>query len=241
MVVLIRLMPDKPNTQGNTMTKREQLLEEAKTLGLSFPKNAKTETIEKAVNVAKEEQAAEAAFEEAGGKVETTTQNLDELRKQMEEEFRQKLEDEKRKMAANLEVNMAIKNQDTASQATLIGQAKLKARREALKLVRVNVTCKDPMKSSWEGEIISAGNDVIGDVKKYIPFDTDDGWHVPQIIINILESKECTVFKRKRGADGQHINEARQIKAYNIEYLDPLSQEELDELAREQAAANNID
>ena len=50
------------------MTERQQLLEEAKSLGLSFAANAKTDNIKKAVLTAREEAAGSEAFTEAGGK-----------------------------------------------------------------------------------------------------------------------------------------------------------------------------
>jgi hypothetical protein len=57
----------------------------------------------------------------------------------------------------------------------------------------------------------------------------------------MLESKEATIFKRKKGRDGKFVNEAKLIKAYHIDYLEPLTQEELDELARRQQAYAGID
>ena len=224
------------------MTPRQELLEEAKALGLTFAANAKTENIKKAVEQAKGEAAEEQAFIDAGGAdTRVTAPTEAEIRAQLEIEFAEKLEAEKQKMTANMEVNMALKNDQAAEGRMTIGQAKLKARRDALKLVRVIITCKDPMKSNWEGEIISVANDVIGDIKKYVPFDVAEGWHIPQMIINVLESKECTVFRQKRGKDGKNVSDTKQIKAYSIEYLEPLTTEEMNELARDQVARQAID
>jgi hypothetical protein len=231
--------PNKP--KGNNMTERQQLLEEAKALGLSFAGNAKTDNIKKAVEQAKAEAAEEEAYEDAGGEPAVAAPTESEIRAQLEAEFKEKLESEKKKLAANMEVNMSLKSDESANNRVTIGQAKLRARKEATKLVRVNVTCKDPMKSAWEGEIISVGNDVIGDIKKYVPFDTEDGWHIPQMILNVLESKECTLFKQKRGRDGKNVSDTKQIKAYSIEYLEPLTTEEMNELARDQVARQAID
>jgi len=224
------------------MTPRQELLEEAKALGLTFAANAKTENIKKAVEQAKGEAAEEQAFVDAGGAdTRVTAPTEANIRAQLEIEFAEKLEAEKQKMTANMEVNMALKSDKAAENRMTVGQAKLKARRDALKLVRVIVTCKDPMKSNWEGEIISVANDVIGDIKKYVPFDVAEGWHIPQMIINVLESKECTVFRQKRGKDGKNVSDTKQIKAYSIEYLEPLTTEEMNELARDQVARQAID
>jgi len=227
------------------MTERETLLEEAKTLGLTFAKNAKTATIQKAVEQAKKDNDAEAAFVEAGGEatveVEEKVLTEDDIRKQIEAEFDAKMKIEKAKMQANMEVNMATQSNAAMDSRVSIGQAKLKARKAAMALKRVVVTCKDPMKSSWDGEIISAGNDVIGEVKKYIPFNVDIGYHVPQIILNVLAEKNCTIFVNKKGADGKMLKVGKQVKAYNVQYLEPLTPEELTELARDQSSRRATD
>ena len=223
------------------MTEREELLEEAKSLGLEFAKNAKTDNIRKAVEQARLEKIDEEAREEVGlSEPEPTPPTEEEIRAQLQKEFEEKLAQETAKITANIEANIAMKSEEAAQGNMSIGQAKLKARREAMKLVRVNVTCKDPLKQSWEGEIISAGNDVVGDVKKYIPFNTEDGYHIPQIILNALKEKTCTIFVKKR-INGQTVNQGKQVKAYNIEELPPLTVEELEELARDQAARQAID
>ena len=224
------------------MTERQKLLEEAKSLGLTFAKNAKTDNIRSAVEVARTEAIAEEAYEEAGGYIEPAEEapSVEDIRAQLEVEFKAKLEQEKAKMTANLEVSMAQKADEAGSNRVSIGQAKLKARRDALKLVRVNVTCKDPAKASWEGEIISAGNDVIGEAKKYVMFNTDNGYHLPQIIINVLKSKQCTIFVNKKGKDGKMLKEAKSIKAYNIQELAPLTEEEIDELSRDQISRRAV-
>ena len=225
------------------MTERQKLIQEATELGLTFAKNAKTTTIQKAVDLAKEEAIAEEAFEEVGGEVEEKAAPVTEaeMRKQLEAEFAAKLAEEKAKIVANAELNIKMQSDDTMGNRATIGQAKLKARRDAMKLVRVNVTSRDPMKSSWDGEILSAGNDVIGEVKKYIPFNTEEGYHIPQILVNVLKEKKCTVFVNRKGADGKMLKEAKQVSAYNIETLEPLTPDELTELARSQTDRGAID
>ena len=53
----------------------------------------------------------------------------------------------------------------------------------ALKLQRVIVRSNDPLKRESAGEIFTVGNKIINDgkpVKKYIPFNNEDGWHIPK-------------------------------------------------------------
>ena len=219
------------------MTERQKLLEEAKALGLEFANNAKTENIKKAIAQAKEEAIEEEAFTEAGGEpVEKVSPPTElEIRAQVEAEYEAKMKSELAKMQANMEVNIASKDDAAGVQRATLGQARLRARKEALKLIRVVITVKDPSKQSWEGEIISAGNDVIGEVKKFVPYmNAEEGYHLPQIILNVLKDKKCTVFVNRKGADGKMLKEAKQINAYAFEYLEPLTVDELTELGRSQ-------
>jgi hypothetical protein len=161
--------------------------------------------------------------------VEPEKPDLEDLKRQIEEQLRAEYEEKLRLQQKNLQ---------GGPQQLTDGRRKLEARKKALRLKRVIVTCRDPMKQSWEGEIISAGNDVIGDVKKYIPFDVDEGWHVPEIILNVLKTKKCTVFVNKKGRDGTNVKVPKQINAYSVTELPPLTEEELKELARAQRARN---
>lgn len=223
------------------MTEKEQLLERAEALGLKFAKNVKMDTISKAIKQAELDEEQDVKNEQAGLAEKTVlAPTEDEIREQLQAEYDSKLEAEMKKVTANLEVNIAAKAVDSINNTVSLGQAKLKARREALALVRVIVSQKDPMKSNWEGEIITVGNDIVGDVKKYVPFNLDEGYHIPRMIANVLKGKECTIFINKR-VNGQNVQTAKLIKAYSVTELQPLTQEELDELAADQSARHAID
>lgn len=113
------------------------------------------------------------------------------------------------------------------------GQKQQRKRREASKLIRVVVTCLNPLKKEWEGEIISAGNLVVGTHKKFVPFNVEEGYHIPQILFNVLKERECQVFytvgKERR---------AKMIKEFAVVTLPDLTAEELKSLAQRQAMAN---
>ena len=112
---------------------------------------------------------------------------------------------------------------------------------EATKLVRVRVNCMNPAKKEWSGEIITVGNSVVGTHKKYIPFNAEDGWHIPHIMYEALLGRECQVFVTVTDSRGNKSRKGRIIKEFAVEVLPPLSQEELAELARRQAMAGNGD
>lgn len=122
-----------------------------------------------------------------------------------------------------------------------LNQKRTRLKREALALVRIRLTCMNPAKAEWEGEIFTIGNALIGSVKKFVPFNADDGWHVPAIILQQLQERQCQVFVSAKDARGNNVRRGKLIKEFAIEILPPLTKTELDELARRQAMAKSID
>jgi hypothetical protein len=119
---------------------------------------------------------------------------------------------------------------------------RIRLRNEAAALVRIRLTCMNPNKKEWDGEIITAGNAGVGTFKKFIPFNgADEGWHVPNIILKQLQQRECQIFVTQRDARGNKTRVGKLIKEFAIEILPALTQEELEELARRQAMAKAID
>lgn len=117
---------------------------------------------------------------------------------------------------------------------------KIRKRKEASKLVRIRVTNMDSAKSKHPGEIFTVSNSTVGTFKKYVPFGVDEGFHVPQIILNVMQERMFTQHYTVKGPDGQSINKNRRVREFNIEILDPLTPQELKDLAQRQAMANNI-
>lgn len=114
---------------------------------------------------------------------------------------------------------------------------KLRMKREALKLVRVRITCMNPAKKEWEGEIITVANNAVGTVKRYVPFNTEDGWHVEHILLEQLRERQCQIFVTEKDSRGNKVRKGKLIREFAIEVLDPLTEEELAELAQRQAMA----
>lgn len=106
---------------------------------------------------------------------------------------------------------------------------------EQLKLVRVRITCMNPNKKEWEGEIITVSNALVGTIKKYVPFNAEEGWHIPQIMLNVLKEREFQHFHIVRDDRGNKVTQGKQVKEFAIEILPALTEEELKELARKQA------
>jgi len=114
-------------------------------------------------------------------------------------------------------------------------------KKNAGRLIRINVTCMNPEKKNWEGEIISVGSAKLGTFKKFIPFNTIDGWHVPYIIYEALKERKCSVFHSVKDHLGQKIRKSKLISEFSIDVLPPLTTKELQELARRQAMAKSGD
>lgn len=112
---------------------------------------------------------------------------------------------------------------------------------DATKLVRIRLTCMNPAKADWPGEIFTGGNSVIGTVRKFVPYlgGTEAGYHVPQIIYNLLQEKrflQITTVKTSRDGSKEEVRSSW-AKEFAIEVLPPLTKEELRKLAINQAAA----
>jgi hypothetical protein len=113
---------------------------------------------------------------------------------------------------------------------------------DAMKLIRVIVRPNDPLKLESGGEIFTYGSNVINNgkaVKKYVPFNNEEGWHIPNIIYQNIIATECQIFK-KITRNGQDTMEAVKIKAYNVEVLPALTQIEIDKIAIKQKATSSV-
>lgn len=144
-------------------------------------------------------------------------------------------------------VNAVLKKDEAPQEAPAAdaketeSQRRNRLRQEASKLVRIRLTCMNPHKKEWQGEFITAGNAVVGTFTKYIPFNADEGWHVPHIIYEQLRDRECQVFVTVRDSKGNATRKGKTIKEFAIEVLPPLTEEELKDLAQRQAMAKSVD
>ena len=239
------------------MTKKEErqeLLAVAKELGLSFPKNAPFDRIQSEVEAKRQEFLSEDAEseidedygdEEEDDLIEESDEEVSETPEQMEARLKNQFDLELAKrtaeITAQVEENLRRNESSDMNGIRTRGMAKVKKVKAATKLKRVIVTCRNPMKASWEGEIFSVGNDVVGSFTKYIPFGLESGYHVPQIILDTMNDKQCTVFVNGKTKNGEKVKVGKLIKEFGIEVLEPLTEQEISELATEQKARGSID
>lgn len=111
---------------------------------------------------------------------------------------------------------------------------KEKYSKEALRLVRCIITCNNKNKTSYSGEIFSARNAVIDEVKKYIPFNVPT--HIPTILLNMIKEKQLQMFKKEKLANGSVVTRSYMMPEYNIQELPPLTAAELEAIKQKQLA-----
>ena len=127
----------------------------------------------------------------------------------------------------------------TASKPVETDSAKrIRQIKEAKRLVRVRISNMNPNKREWPGELYTVSNSVVGTIKQYVPFNNDEGWHIPQMILSHLYEKECQIFYSKKNADGYNTRHGRLIKELNIQELPALTMPEIQDLAQRQAMAS---
>lgn len=110
---------------------------------------------------------------------------------------------------------------------------KLKANR----LVRCRITCMNPAKKNWTGEIVSVGSAKLGTFKKFIPYNNEEPYHVPWIIFNHLKERQCRIGTTVKLPNGREVNRYKLINEFAIEVLPPLTPGELKDLKQRQAMA----
>lgn len=113
-------------------------------------------------------------------------------------------------------------------------------KKKASRLIRVRIHCNDPAKKDWPGEYITVGNNAVGTYRKYVPYNQDEPFHLPEIIVNALREKRVQVFATKKSKNGIPVRESKSIAAYAIEVVQPLTEEELTQLANSQMARNAL-
>lgn len=113
---------------------------------------------------------------------------------------------------------------------------------EQMKLVRLRITNLDPKKKDLQGEIMTVANEHLGTVRKFIPFGevTEEGYHVPYCLYQMMKERRFQNIRTIKGRDGQLRTETNWAPEFALEVLDPLTPQELRDLATAQAAAGSV-
>lgn len=110
--------------------------------------------------------------------------------------------------------------------------------KDSMKLVRLRIMNLNPNKKDLHGEIFTVANEVLGTVKKYIPYGeaTENGYHVPYVLYEQLKERKFLNIQTSKKA-GQISVKTGWVPEFALEVLPPLTKEELARLAAAQAAA----
>lgn len=105
----------------------------------------------------------------------------------------------------------------------------------ALSLVRCRITCMNPHKRDWTGEIFTTGNSIIGTVKKYVPYNCEhaESYHIPRIIVDSMRERKYLQVRGIKTASGA-TQETYFVPEFQVVELPPLTKEELETLASDQ-------
>lgn len=133
--------------------------------------------------------------------------------------------------------------EDTEEVELTPAQYRQKKKREAEKLIRVRITNMNPQKTDLPGEVFTVANGVVGTIRKYVPFGgeaAEVGYHVPQIILNMLKRRKFYSVSTKRDDKGRPYQVKQERNEFAIEILEPLTKEELEKLALDQRASGRV-
>lgn len=130
------------------------------------------------------------------------------------------------------DIEMPQTETQTVADPTKPTRAQIFAERKAKaeEMVRVRVTCMNPIKASLPGEFFSVGSNKLGNFMKMVPFNAPDGWHVPRILYNHIKNKKYAVRKTVKQPGQREYTTDVLVPEYAVEVLPPLTEKELAEL-----------
>lgn len=164
---------------------------------------------------------------------------IETLRQRINDKMEGKDEDVKEPASTNQGNIVEEVEPDTLTSA----QYRQKKKREAEKLIRVRITNMNPQKTDLPGEVFTVANGVVGTIRKYVPFGgeaAEVGYHVPQIILNMLKRRKFYSVTTKRDDKGRPYQVKQERNEFAIEILEPLTKEELEKLALDQRASGRV-
>lgn len=131
--------------------------------------------------------------------------------------------------------------QDEEKQPADIQAERRQQRLDLLKLVRIQIACVNPNKAGLPGEIFTVHNDVVGTVKKFVPYnEAGEAYHVPMVLLKFLKRKKFMQIKDPPKGSRASATQ-KLVPEFAIQILPPLTEAELKELARAQGAAEAAD
>lgn len=109
---------------------------------------------------------------------------------------------------------------------------RVRKEKEAKKLIRVRITCMNPVKRDWQGEVFTVANDIMT-IRRMVPFGVET--HVEQALLHMIRDRRYQEFSEKKSAiAGGSTAVGSQKVEFAVEVLPSLTKEELNQLAHTQ-------
>jgi len=118
-------------------------------------------------------------------------------------------------------------------------QKKMRLRKKASRLVRFRLTCMNPNKKKWPGEIFTVSNSFVGTFKRHIPFNANS-WHCEEMLLNMIKDRKFTEFYEIKDKKGRTAKRTKLVREFAIDELPPLTEKEIADLKLQQGLANNL-
>lgn len=124
---------------------------------------------------------------------------------------------------------------DEESSKLSVAQVRANLMADANRLVRCRITCMNPHKREWTGEIFTAGNSFTGAIKKFVPYNCEhaESYHIPKILLDVMRERKYLQTRQIKSKSGA-VQESYFVPEFQIVELDPLTEEELAQLASDQ-------
>lgn len=117
-------------------------------------------------------------------------------------------------------------------------------RAQALKLVRCRIKNLDPADAMLPSGLFTVVNKYTGKVSKVIPYGDEfyeNGYHVPQILLNDIKSRKFALRKEVKGGNfGVKRYKTSMVRKFSVEILPDLTEKERQALAVSQQASGRI-
>ena len=150
------------------------------------------------------------------------------------ETLRKKIADHLEALASSKSTQPKAEEKSKAAPVLSKAAQRKALRKEFTRLRRIRVSCMNPRKSEWPGQIFTFSNNVTGTLREMVPFDTD--WHVPNVIYEQIKDKNYQTFYTIRDPkSGIETRRGKISREFTVQLLDDLTKVELADLAKAQA------
>jgi len=180
-------------------------------------------------------------------KLPTERETLIERANLMGLDFKGNISTDKLRTLVNGEIKPEVKEEPkpvkavkgTMTQAQFEQKQLVAKRKQMSRLRRIIVSCNDPQMKDWDTTpYMHISNALISLPKIVVPLNVE--WHVQQAYVDMLKGQKCGIPIKGKDEKGRPITKRKEIKKYNIAFLDPLTNDELDELKAMQISRDGV-